>query len=189
MEQHWRWRYGVRGPDVEWSKGKEVMTNREGWILYFYLCLPLLAKFEHVMGTASLKVVFIWRSGKGKPNSSETARSSPGRCCGKCPTAPLMHLRQHPESPASLLPQFLEWGVLFVLSSAKFCNEKKMEVSPENARSLWFKAEMKSLICDWNTVSSPSPGSSTSRSQISCALIEIFPAILIFFPLNVHSSP
>lgn len=33
--------------------------------------------------------------------------------------------------------------MLFVLNSAKFCNEKKMEISPENSSSLWFKAEVK----------------------------------------------
>lgn len=139
-----RQRRRVRGPDVEWSQGKEVIMKREGWFLFPPKHQPLLAKIKHAMRAASLKVVFIWGSGKGKPNSSHHCQEQPGQVLWEVSHSFANASQAWFKKPwPSLLLQFLEQGMLFVVNSAKFCNEKKMQIGPENSSSLWFKGEMK----------------------------------------------
>jgi len=75
------------------------MTKREKLFLFPPKHQPLLAKTKHAMGTASLKVVFTWGSGKGKLNSSERCQEQPGQVLQEVPHSSLMHLRHNSKSP------------------------------------------------------------------------------------------
>lgn len=60
---------------------------------------PLLAKIKHAMRTASLKGVFVWESGKGKPNSSQHCQEQSRQVLqGSAPQLCLMHLRNDSKS-------------------------------------------------------------------------------------------